>query len=73
MHHNSTPFQIKKEAMKRVRKSRKQLEKQEKEKQQPAKDEPPLSLGVILRQLDGGSEAPGRMMVSILGQPDRNA
>ena len=26
-------------------------------------NEAPLSLGVILRQLDGGSEAPGRMMI----------
>ena len=27
------------------------------------KREPPLSLGMLLRQLDGGCEAPGRMIV----------
>lgn len=55
--------QIRKAAQKRAKKSRKQHEKQEKEKQKAAKEEAPLTLGVILRQLDGGSEAPGRMMI----------
>ena len=43
--------------VKRSQKAKKKMEKEE------AKNDPPLSLGTILRALDGGSECPGRMMV----------
>jgi DNA replicative helicase MCM subunit Mcm2 (Cdc46/Mcm family) len=38
-------------------------EKEAKEMEDKAKREPPLSLGLVLRQLDGGSEAPGRVII----------
>eukprot|EP00316_Scyphosphaera_apsteinii_P008370 CAMPEP_0119300784 /NCGR_PEP_ID=MMETSP1333-20130426/2689_1 /TAXON_ID=418940 /ORGANISM="Scyphosphaera apsteinii, Strain RCC1455" /LENGTH=454 /DNA_ID=CAMNT_0007302681 /DNA_START=187 /DNA_END=1551 /DNA_ORIENTATION=- len=48
-----------------ARKTKRELmnEKEAKEKEEQAKREPPLSLGLLLRQLDGGSEAPGRVII----------